>query len=75
MEEVLTRLIDLKLTEKLIISQCEDMGEQMSQPHTEKKTEKHNNKTIQNKIMKIMVLQILREIAKNLQDADLFCNG
>lgn len=51
------------------------MGEQMSQPHTEKKTEKHNNKTIQNKIMKIMVLQILREIAKNLQDADLFCNG
>ena len=51
------------------------MGEQMSQPHAEKKTEKYNNNTIQNKMMKIMVLQILREIAKNLQDADLFCNG
>ena len=47
----------------------------MSQPHAEKKTEKYNNNTIQNKMMKIMVLEILREIAKNLQDADLFCNG
>ena len=55
--------------------QCEDMGEQMSQPNAEKKTDKCNNNTIHNEMMKIMVLQILREIAKNLQDTDLFCNG
>lgn len=51
------------------------MGEQMSQPHAEKKTDKCNNNTIHNEMMKIMVLQILREIAKNLQDTDLFRNG
>lgn len=47
----------------------------MSQPHAEKKTDNCNNNTIHNEMMKIMVLQILREIAKNLQDTDLLRNG
>ena len=38
----------------------------------EKKTDKHTNNTIQNEMMKILALKILREIAKNLQDSDFY---
>ena len=37
-----------------------------------KKTDKYTHNTIQNEMMKITALQILREIAKNLQDTDFY---
>ena len=39
---------------------------------TENKTDKYTHNTIQNEMMKIMALQVLREIAKNLQDTDFY---
>lgn len=39
---------------------------------TEKKTDKYVHNDIQNEMMKIMALQILREVAKNIQNADFY---
>ena len=37
-----------------------------------KKTDKYVHNTIQNEMMKIMALQVLREVAQNIQSADFY---
>ena len=39
---------------------------------TAKKTDKYVHNTIQNEMMKIMALQVLREVAQNIQSADFY---
>ena len=44
----------------------------LQQWRKEKKTDKYTHNIIQNEMMKVMALQILREIAQNIQNADFY---
>ena len=50
----------------------EEDNEGLKTWRTEKKINKYVHSTIQNEMMQIMALKILREIATNLQDSDFF---
>ena len=61
---------DLNFTQLYILR--EEDNPVLKQWRTEKKTDKYVHSTIQNEMMKIMALQVLREVAQNIQSAD-FC--
>ncbi|MEM7226435.1 MAG: DUF4371 domain-containing protein [Pseudomonadota bacterium] len=61
---------DSNFTQLYILQESEDEG--LRAWRTEKKTDKYVHSTIQNEMMQVMALKILREIAANLQDADFF---
>ena len=50
----------------------EDDNPVLKKWRTEKKTDKYIHNTIQNEMMMIMAMEILRDIAKNIRDADFY---
>ena len=56
----------------------EDDNPVLKKWRTEKKTDKYVHNTIQNEMIKVMAMEILRDIAKNIRDVDFYsmkCDG